>query len=129
MQRLCLRSRPVQILSPIIGHGFHVSVSKFSLSTWASLSLVLALAAAWVSFALPRLDQSANDFTSQLGRAFLDPLPAGALLLLMADTATNSVCQTVLFDYERAVRVMLCRCDSCRPLKDIVPMCLYSIRT
>ena len=104
-------------------------MSQLSLNAWALLSLVLALAAAWVLFALPRLDQSANDFTSQLGRAFLDPLPAGALLLLMADTATNSVFHPALFDFERAARVTLCRCDSCRLLRGIAPMCLCSIRT
>jgi hypothetical protein len=118
-----------QILSPIIGHGFRVVLSYLHLNAILSLSIVLAAAAVWVSFALPDVDQSSNDFTAQLGRAFLDPLPAGALLLLMTDSATNSVPR--LCRFTRTVHVALLtlhRCALCKLLTGIAPMCLCWIK-
>jgi hypothetical protein len=100
------------------------------LNTIVSLSLVLAAAAVWVSFTLPRVDQSSNDFTAQLGRAFLDPLPAGALLLLMTDSATNSVLRLCRSAHTVLVALLtLHRCASCKLLMGIAPMCLCLIKT
>ncbi len=128
-------SRPSQILSPILGHGFHVASSYLRLNTVLTLSLVLAAAAVWVSSALPKLDQSLNDFTAQLGRVFLDPLPAGALLLLMSDSATNSVgpcpnppgrcsSHTALLEL-----LTLRRSVSCKRWRRIAPTCLCWTKT
>jgi hypothetical protein len=111
----------LQILSPIVAHGFHVASSYLRLNTALLLPCVLAAAAAWVSVALPRLDQSLNDFTSQLGRAFLHPLPEGALLVLMSDSATNSVRRPGVAWHR--IDDTLCRCVSCKRWRGIAPMC------
>jgi hypothetical protein len=61
---------------------------------------VVAVAAAYRSFWV--MDQSSNIYSSEFGRALLEPLPHNALVLVMTDLATNSMRYVQAVDRYRA---------------------------
>jgi len=93
---------PAVIMFVYIGDGFFVCASALKMSpvVMRFIVCVAAIAAAYRSFWV--MDQSSNIYSSEFGRALLEPLPHNALVLVMTDLATNSMRYVQAVDRYRA---------------------------
>jgi len=93
---------PAVIMFVYIGDGFFACASALKMSHFVMrfIVFVVAVAAAYRSFWV--MDQSSNIYSSEFGRALLEPLPHNALVLVMTDLATNSMRYVQAVDRYRA---------------------------
>jgi hypothetical protein len=82
---------PAVIMFVYIGHGFCVCANALKISHIIMRVVVLVVAAAATNRSFWIMDQSSNIYSSEFGRALLEPLPHNALVLVMTDLATNSM--------------------------------------